>query len=147
MSWLVGSVGLDPVRTFWKTESHTTRPRWSAPNLLTIPTTILWFTSKHTRWGLQINGANLRGPIGCSNQDSPVGWRCNDKCISRDPGANLEMKTYTCACIRVEIYYITKRSAIRLCAGEFRGFFMSGIAADFPWGRFARYMNRKAMRV
>jgi len=49
--------------------------------------------------------------------------------ISRDPGANLEMKIYTC--IRVEICYITKRIAIRLCAGEFRGFFMCGIAANF----------------
>ena len=46
--WLGGLVALDPVRTFWKTGSHTTRPRWSAPSLLTIPTTIFWFISKHT---------------------------------------------------------------------------------------------------
>jgi len=52
--WPGGSVAPDPVRTFWKTGSHTTRPRRSAPSLLTIPTTIFWFISKHKRWGLQI---------------------------------------------------------------------------------------------
>jgi len=52
--WLGGLVGLDTVRTFWKTRIYPTRPRLLAPSLLTIPTTIFWFISKHIRWGLQI---------------------------------------------------------------------------------------------